>query len=417
MQSSHWWQRWGTPISPKNPFRSELEALGSFFVRSEVGDSTLPASDTPRAKPANPFRSGSDCTPSRTPERPAAAQKQGKTASPFIWRAEAENFTPRAFSTPREKSGNPFRIENDLWPLAKSSACVEQTADRKFKKPVKLPEDFDGKQPLKEYLMHFERCSIVNGWNEEEKAMFLTASLRGDSRKLLSGLTDAECRQYGKIVERLQLRFGVEKQAELHQARLLNRRQFEGESLQMLATDIRSMVDLAYQDVGAVIQERFAVQHFIDALNDKDDRLYLRREKPSTLDQALSLARELESFRLLDSNNSFRRAGSKVRAMETERTQLQMQVDRLRLQIEQQQQQLEAQENIIKQLNEFVVKQEKPQGTQTGKNRVPQGFARRGWECWICGDRGHLRRECPKWRENQSDQSSGNLNRASSRAQ
>ena len=217
-------------------------------MRSEVGDSTLAVSDTPCAKPANPFRSGSDCTPFRTPERPAAAQKQGTTASPFIWRAEAEIFTPRAFSTPREKSGNPFRIENDLWPLAKSSACVE-------------------------------------------------------------------------------------------------------------------------------------------------------------------------SLRLLDSNNSFRRAGSKVRAMETERTQLQMQVDRLRLQIEQQQQQLEAQENIIKQLNEFVVKQEKPQGTQTGKNRVPQGFARRGWECWICGDRGHLRRKCPKWRENQSDQSSGNLNRASSRAQ
>ena len=54
--------------------------------------------------------------------------------------------------------------------------------------------------------------------------------------------------------------------------------------------------------------------------------------------------------------------------METERTQLQMQVDRLRLQIEQQQQQLEAQENIIKQLSEFVMKEEKPQGTKTGKN-------------------------------------------------
>lgn len=33
-------------------------------------------------------------------------------------------------------------------------------------------------------------------------------------------------------------------QAELHQARLLNRRQFEDESLPMLATDIRSVVDL-----------------------------------------------------------------------------------------------------------------------------------------------------------------------------
>ena len=55
-----------------------------------------------------------------------------------------------------------------------------------------MPDDFDDKQ-LKEYLMHFERFSIINGWDNEEKAMLLTASLRGDSRKLLSGLTDAEC--------------------------------------------------------------------------------------------------------------------------------------------------------------------------------------------------------------------------------
>jgi len=46
--------------------------------------------------------------------------------------------------------------------------------------------------------------------------MFLAASLRVESRKLLSGLTESEGRQYAKIVERLQLRFGVEKQAELH---------------------------------------------------------------------------------------------------------------------------------------------------------------------------------------------------------
>ena len=135
--------------------------------------------------------------------------------------------------------------------------------------------------------------------------MFLAASLSGKSRKyLLSGLPESECRQYAKIVERLQLRFGVEKQAELHQARLLNRRQLEGESLQMLATDIHSMVDLTYQDLGVPVQERFSVEHFIDALSEKDDRLYLRREEPGTLDKAFSLARELESLRLLDSNNS-----------------------------------------------------------------------------------------------------------------
>ena len=138
----------------------------------------------------------------------------------------------------------------------------------------------------------------------------------------------------------------------------------------MLATDIRSMVDLAYQDLGVPVQERFALQHFIDALYDKDDRLYLRREKPSTLDQALSLARELESLRVLDNNNSFRRVDSKVRAMETERMQLQIQVDELKRQIDYQQQQLEAQETIISRLNQFATQQEQP---HPSRNRAAQG--------------------------------------------
>lgn len=58
------------------------------------------------------------------------------------------------------------------------------------------------------------------------------------------------------------------------------------------------------------------MQHFTDALIDKDDILYIRRAKPATLDQDLSLARD--SVRLIDSNTSLRRAGSRVGALETE---------------------------------------------------------------------------------------------------
>ena len=316
---------------------------------------------------------------------------------------------------PLVRSSNPFG-SNDTLPSFYTPAKESTAADRKSEKRVKFPEDFDGKEPLKEYLMHFERYAIVNVWNEEDKAMFLTASLRVDSRKLLSGLTELECKQYSKIVERLQLRFGVEKQGGLHQARLLNRRQFESESLPMLATDIRSMVDLAYQDLSVPVQERFAVQHFIDALYDKDDRLYLRREKPETLDQALSLARELESLHVLDNNNSFRRAGSKVSAMETERMQLQIQVDELKRQTDYQQQQLETQETVISRLNQFATQQKQP---HLNRNRAAQSTHSMGkLQCWNCGDRGHMRKECPKLKARPNfSQPSGNENRVSSRVQ
>ena len=47
-------------------------------------------------------------------------------------------------------------------------------------------------------------------------------------------------------------------------------------------------------------QERFSVQHFIDAIRDVDDRMRLRRDKPRTLDEALLTACELEAFCVVD---------------------------------------------------------------------------------------------------------------------
>ena len=155
------------------------------------------------------------------------------------------------------------------------------------------PADYDDTQSLRDYLKHFERCFVVNGWNQEEAALFLATGLREEAQKVLNGMSDSDCRNCAKIVDKLELRFGVEKQRELHQVRLHNRRQLENESVQALAADIRSLSSLAYQDLSPDTQERFAVQHFIDALKDRDDRLKLRRDKPRTLDDALSLACEL----------------------------------------------------------------------------------------------------------------------------
>ena len=97
----------------------------------------------------------------------------------------------------------------------------------KFMKPVKNPGDYDGKQ---------------------EAAVFLAASPRGEVQKVLNGLSNTDCRNYEKIIDRLELQFGVEKQRELHEARLHSRRQQVNESVQALAADIRSMSSLTAQD-------------------------------------------------------------------------------------------------------------------------------------------------------------------------
>ena len=47
----------------------------------------------------------------------------------------------------------------------------------KLNKPIKNPADYDGTRLLCDYLKHFERCSVVNGWNQEAAALFLAAGL------------------------------------------------------------------------------------------------------------------------------------------------------------------------------------------------------------------------------------------------
>ena len=126
-------------------------------------------------------------------------------------------------SSCRFYSANPFASQNEL----DNFPTDLFTHHRKILKPVKNPADFDGTQSLRDYLKHFERCSVVNGWNKEEAAVFLAASLRSEAQNVINGMSDSDCRNCAKIVDKLELRFGVEKQRELHQARLHNRRQQE----------------------------------------------------------------------------------------------------------------------------------------------------------------------------------------------
>lgn len=351
-------------------------------------------------------------------------------------------FSSCSTPAPNKSPANPFKPENpfrnnqelttetdasiltsvtELWNTARSAnttGTTQQTSNnRRFAKPIKLPHDYDGRTCLRDYLRHFDRCAVINGWTSEESAAFLSAALRGEAQKLLHGMSDSDCRDYSKLVARLELRFGVEKQAELFQARLHNRRQQEGESLKALASDIRNMAGLAYQDLDPLAQERFSVQHFIDAIHDVDDRMRLRRDKPRTLDEALLTACELEAFRMVDTG--LMTSKPKLRSVENfnnETSQLAHQVEELTQQIKTQQQQHLAQQEALHNLADQVqkcmsVEGQTPYPKYPNQNRYPP---RRNLVCWNCNQQGHFQRDCQFRRNTESAQSpmSGNERKA-----
>ena len=180
-----------------------------------------------------------------------------KPGNPFTPVTDSSLGSSEDFESPRRRihSANPFASENQL----DNSSADLFIYRRKLTKPVKNPADYDGTQSLRDYLKQFERCSVFNGWSKDEAAIFLAASLRGEPQKVLNGMCDNDCRNYARIVEKLELRISIEKQRELHQECLHDRRQQEHESIQALTADIHSMSSLAYQDISSDIQERFAV--------------------------------------------------------------------------------------------------------------------------------------------------------------
>ena len=98
-------------------------------------------------------------------------------------------FTPASDSSVNY-FGSPSRRFHSENPFVPESDTDHNSADlfiqrQKFNKPVKNPADYDGSQSLRDYLRHFERCSVANGWSKDEAAIFLAASLRGEAQKSL----------------------------------------------------------------------------------------------------------------------------------------------------------------------------------------------------------------------------------------
>jgi hypothetical protein len=173
-------------------------------------------------------------------------------------------------------------------------------SDTRFKKPNFVPEKNNGENAWMDYSHHFEAVSKINGWNGAEKAMFLLASLRGQAQKILADLPEGGTENYEEIVKVLKLRFGPQQRPELHLAELRGRVRGSNESLRELGQSIRHMPNLAYPGVSPEQRDLLARTHFSDAIGDQDTRMRLFQAKPQTLEETITVALEVETFRKLE---------------------------------------------------------------------------------------------------------------------
>ena len=230
------------------------------------------------------------------------------------------------------------------------------------KNPKVKPSTYNGSTPWEDYLAQFELVAEINKWSIASKATYLAVSLTGPAQAVLGDLAAEARRDFSELTRALAARFGTENQQEVFRTALKNRSRQKDEKLPELAQAIRRLTRQSYPEAPQQVRETLARDHFVDALVDADMRWRIHQSRPKTLNDALTVAVELEAF--METSQPRRQ----VRAVAAEKSPDQGPSATSDL-------------KEIKSLLEKLLEKPRPYGNYTG--------------CHTCGDKGHFQRDCP----------------------
>ncbi|KAK7501888.1 hypothetical protein BaRGS_00006974 [Batillaria attramentaria] len=170
---------------------------------------------------------------------------------------------------------------------------VSGTTGTKIKRKPAL---YDGKTSWREYQVQFEMLAAACSWSYRQMAVELATSLREQAVGVLATLQPNQRYDYRTLVAALEARFEPRHQTEMHRAGLRTRMRKRQESLTALAQDLKKLTRKAFPAATEEVCEQLTLNAFMDALNDSEMEWNVYQGKPETVEQAVTLAMEYESF-------------------------------------------------------------------------------------------------------------------------
>lgn len=285
--------------------------------------------------------------------------------------------------------------------------CTSETGrlnGRHFAKP----QEYDGSVPWLSYKTQFEAIAAVHGWADSDRVGELVACLKGPALEVFAHLPASDQLQYSRLVDALHQRFGQTNQQLWFRSQFRRRVRNPGESLPALAQDLERLAALAYPVADQSLRDSLACEQFLDGLSDVELQIAVRQSRPGKLQEAVTSAVEIEAIRKSAEASATVSSGFTTRQVHAGKSHTRSEVPNKEAQSSEQL--LEAILQRIQQLEASVssAKQENPGRQQRSWGNV----ARVGSEgCWQCGQKGHIRRNCPQRQTRgsyQKDQNQGN---------
>ena len=259
------------------------------------------------------------------------------------------------------------------------------------------PESYDGTTDWSEYLIYFEQLAELYGWDDERKAMILGLCLKDEARVVLASLSLAERHSYFAVTTALTQSFAPKERVHLYQAELKARRKKTEESMTDLGRDIAKLVRLAYPTADAATKEVVGINIFLDALPGPaaDMKLHVIKGRPRTLQEAVAHATEVDAV--------IQAEGRKLPRRDVRMVGEPVGTSSLEIQLKEVQKlQKELQEALSQAQQSLSAPMGRGRGSYSGRRREytsQNGSSSKSFgevTCYGCGEKGHIRRYCPK---------------------
>ena len=213
--------------------------------------------------------------------------------------ASPRNGVNRTTSQPAANSGTTSTNPSDQVVSghgASSTASVAQQSRTAISNSKKVKaSSFDGSGSVEDYLVQFEVVALANGWTDGDKGEMLASLLRGPAVSALAHLPAHLRLHYDSLVDTLKRRFGEHNVEDVSHAKLQNRYQGATEKLPDFAADIWKLTQRAFPDCPLRAQDRIAMRHFVNGIANKDVQFHLRLSRCVGLNDALTMALEVEA--------------------------------------------------------------------------------------------------------------------------
>ena len=124
------------------------------------------------------------------------------------------------------------------------------------------PEFYTGDEDRDQYISHFQNCADLGRRSEMDKALTLSACLKGQARAFHLGLSPLDRSSYYRLVQKFSGRFGSARQQSRYLTKFETRKRKPVETIASLGDDLRLLVQRPYPDLRTDAQESLALHQF-----------------------------------------------------------------------------------------------------------------------------------------------------------